>query len=358
MTSPKVIVGMSGGVDSSVAALLLQQQGYAVEGLFMVNWQEDEEAYCSAADDLQDARRVCDVLGIPLHQVDFSAQYRAQVFDYFLAEYRAGRTPNPDVLCNREIKFGTFYDYARRLDAGYIATGHYARVEVSKTQVQLLRGRDTAKDQSYFLHQAPSDALRRTLFPLGQLTKNEVRNMAFEHGLHNHARRDSTGICFIGERPFKEFLSRYLPAQPGDIVTDDDTVVGRHDGLMFHTLGQRQGLGVGGLQGYPDGPWYVVHKDIPGNRLIIGQDGNHPLLLSRRVVTGPVHWVNQPGAGRLQIKIRYRQKDQDGVLTITPEGGDIQFDSPQRAVAPGQFAVFYDGEQCLGGAVIESYHSQ
>ncbi|MFK8028975.1 MAG: tRNA 2-thiouridine(34) synthase MnmA [Gammaproteobacteria bacterium] len=351
----KVIVGMSGGVDSSVTAALLIEQGYSVEGLFMVNWREDEDAYCSAADDLKDARGVCEHLDIPLHQVDFSAEYRKQVFEYFLQEYRAGRTPNPDVLCNREIKFGAFYDYALRLGADLIATGHYARVSVENDTVQLLKGLDDNKDQSYFLHQSPPSALKRTLFPLGSLHKNEVRERAFAMGLHNHQRKDSTGICFIGERPFKEFLSRYIPAQPGDIVTDDGHLAGHHDGLMFHTLGQRQGLKIGGLKGYPDGAWYVVDKHLESNTLVIGQGAQHPLLLSRALNTGPVCWINDAVEGEMQAKIRYRQADQQCRVTLKGDGAIVEFDQPQRAVAPGQFIVFYQDEQCLGGAVIEQH---
>ena len=350
----KVIVGMSGGVDSSVSAALLIEQGYDVEGLFMVNWQEDEEAYCSAADDLQDAREVCEHLDIPLHRVDFSAEYRQQVFEYFLDEYRAGRTPNPDVLCNREIKFGAFYQYARRLGADLIATGHYARVDINDG-VRLLKGRDSNKDQSYFLHQSPPEALKRTLFPLGELHKDQVRDRALTLGLHNHQRKDSTGICFIGERPFKEFLSRYIPAQPGNIVTDDGTVAGQHDGLMFHTLGQRQGLKIGGLKGYPDGAWYVVDKRLESNELIIGQGARHPLLLSQHLTTGPVTWINKPSQGALHAKIRYRQSDQACDVTLSGDIAEVEFAQPQRAVAPGQFIVFYEGDECLGGAVIEDH---
>lgn len=357
-SSTKVIVGMSGGVDSSVTAALLLEQGHNVEGLFMVNWQEDEDAYCSAAEDLQDARGVCDELGIPLHQVDFSAQYRAQVFDYFLAEYSAGRTPNPDVLCNREIKFGAFYAYAKRLGAEKIATGHYARLRYQDQRAFLLKGLDTNKDQSYFLHQAPNGALYETLFPLGELHKQEVREKAFELGLHNHARKDSTGICFIGERPFKEFLSRYIPAQPGKIVTDDNVEVGQHDGLMFHTLGQRQGLNIGGLSGYPEGPWYVVAKRLEQNELVIGQGAEHPLLMSKQLLTGPISWINQPVEGSLSVKIRYRQADQECVLKLTETGSEVVFDTPQRAVAPGQFAVFYQNDVCLGGATITAHSSE
>ncbi len=351
----KVIVGMSGGVDSSVSAALLIEQGYDVEGLFMVNWQEDEEAYCAAADDLQDARAVCDHLGIALHQVDFSTEYRQQVFDYFLQEYRAGRTPNPDVLCNREIKFGKFFEYALRLGADFIATGHYARVDRSNNQVRLLKGRDNNKDQSYFLHQSPTTALGRTLFPLGELHKDDVRVRALKLGLHNHQRKDSTGICFIGERPFKEFLSRYIPAQPGNIVTDDGKVAGLHDGLMFHTLGQRQGLKIGGLKDYPDGAWYVVDKQLDSNELIIGQGAQHPLLFSQKLVTGAISWVHEPAHGDLQAKIRYRQPDQLCTVTLQGEAASVEFNQPQRAVAPGQFIVFYNGDECLGGAVIEEH---
>ncbi len=351
----KVIIGLSGGVDSSVSAALLIEQGYNVEALFMVNWQEDEEAYCSAADDLQDARAVCEHLDIPLHQVDFSAEYRQQVFDYFLDEYRAGRTPNPDILCNREIKFGKFYEYALRLGADFIATGHYARTELEEGRVRLLKGLDDNKDQSYFLHQSPTEALTRTLFPLGELHKNEVRERALQLGLHNHQRKDSTGICFIGERPFKEFLSRYIPAQPGNIVTDDGNVAGTHDGLMFHTLGQRQGLKIGGLKGYPDGAWYVVDKRLDSNELIIGQGAQHPLLFSQKLETGPVSWIGQPADGELQAKIRYRQPDQRCTVTLQGNSALVEFAEPQRAVAPGQFIVFYKGDECLGGAVIEEH---
>ncbi|MEM7084240.1 MAG: tRNA 2-thiouridine(34) synthase MnmA [Pseudomonadota bacterium] len=349
----KVIVGMSGGVDSSVSAALLIEQGYSVEGLFMVNWQEDEEAYCTAAEDFQDARAVCAHLGIPLHQADFSAEYRQQVFAYFLAEYRAGRTPNPDVLCNREIKFGAFYAYAKRLGADLIATGHYARVDTTGDRVRLLKGLDDNKDQSYFLHQSPVDALSRTLFPLGALPKEDVRERAFELGLHNHQRKDSTGICFIGERPFKEFLARYIPAQPGLIVTDDGHPAGEHDGLMYHTLGQRQGLKIGGLKGYPDGAWYVVDKHLDTNTLIIGQGAQHPLLLSDSLRTGPVTWINTPTSATLHAKIRYRQRDQACRIVPHSDGLVVMFDEAQRAVAPGQFIVFYEGDECLGGAVIE-----
>lgn len=356
--SKKVIVGMSGGVDSSVAALLLQQQGYQVEGLFMVNWQEDEEAYCTAADDLQDARSVCEHLNIPLHKVDFSTEYRQQVFNYFLSEYKAGRTPNPDVLCNREIKFGAFYDYALRLGATSIATGHYARLHKDGSNVHLLKGKDDNKDQSYFLHQAGKSALSNTLFPLGDLQKSEVRDIALSNGLHNHSRKDSTGICFIGERPFKEFLSRYLPAQPGDIVTDDGKQAGSHDGLMYHTLGQRQGLKIGGLKGYPEGPWYVLEKHLDTNELVIGQNPNHPLLMSLRIRTGAPVWINPPRQSEVQAKIRYRQSDQPAQLEWSEEGCELVFEEAQRAVAPGQFAVIYSGEECLGGAVIESYHAK
>lgn len=352
---PKVVVGMSGGVDSSVTAALLIEQGYRVEGLFMVNWQEDEEAYCSAADDFQDARAVCEHLGIPLHQVDFSAQYRQQVFDYFLEEYRAGRTPNPDVLCNREIKFGAFFDYAQRLGADLIATGHYARVSGRNESVRLLKGVDQNKDQSYFLHQSPTSALAKTLFPLGDMEKREVRERAQALGLHNHQRKDSTGICFIGERPFKEFLSRYIPAQPGDIVTDDGHIAGSHDGLMFHTLGQRQGLNVGGLKGYPDGAWYVVDKRLDRNQLVIGQGAQHPLLLSQSLQTGPVTWINGPQSGSMSAKIRYRQADQACEVVLHGDNAVVTFSEPQRAVAPGQFVVFYQDDECLGGAVIEQH---
>src|SRR5262245_46987923 len=312
MASPLVIVGMSGGVDSSVAAWLLQQQGYDVQGLFMSNWDEDEDGYCTAAEDFQDARGVCERLGIPLHKVSFAGEYRERVFAYFLEEYRAGRTPNPDVLCNREIKFGVCFDYARRLGDEWVATGHYARVEHGAIP-RLLRGVDTTKDQSYFLHAMPSQALARTLFPIGWLQKSDVRRMARELALPVFDKKDSTGICFIGERPFAEFLEHYLPAQPGDIQTPAGHKLGRHRGLMYYTLGQRQGLGIGGRNGAGEEPWYVADKDLARNVLVVVQGHEHEALLRTSASASQLAWVaGQPPASsfRCTAKVRYRQADQ------------------------------------------------
>jgi tRNA-specific 2-thiouridylase len=361
MTSrPLVIVGMSGGVDSSVAAWRLLQQGYDVQGLFMSNWDEDEDGYCTAAQDYQDARRVCEQLGIELHKVSFAGEYRERVFAYFLDEYRAGRTPNPDVLCNREIKFGVCFDYARRLGADYVATGHYARV-THAPNVRLLKGLDPQKDQSYFLHAMPASALAHTLFPVGELHKEEVRRIARELTLPVFDKKDSTGICFIGERPFAEFLSRYLPAQPGRIETIDGQVLGRHQGLMYYTLGQRQGLGIGGRNDASDEPWYVARKDLQRNALIVVQGHDHPALFATEMQVGQLTWVANaaPEAQfRCSAKVRYRQQDQACTVTLDAAGGcRVRFEQPQRAVTPGQYAVFYIGDECLGGGVIESADS-
>ena len=293
MSPTPVIVGMSGGVDSSVAAWLLQQQGYDVQGLFMSNWDEDEDGYCTAAEDYQDARAVCERLRIPLHKVSFAGEYRERVFAYFLEEYRAGRTPNPDVLCNREIKFGVCFDYARRLGAEWVATGHYARVEhgTAGASPRLLRGVDAGKDQSYFLHAMPSQALARTLFPIGALQKSDVRRMARELALPVFDKKDSTGICFIGERPFAEFLARYLPAQPGDIETAAGQKVGAHRGLMYYTLGQRQGLRIGGRNDASEEAWYVADKDLRRNVLVVAQGHDHPSLFTRGLTASQATWV-------------------------------------------------------------------
>jgi tRNA-specific 2-thiouridylase len=353
----KVILGLSGGVDSAVAAFLLKEAGADVEALHMTNW-EDDDGYCSAAEDLQDARRVCDRLGITLHHVNFAKEYRERVFEYFLDEYRNGRTPNPDVLCNREIKFGAFRDYAKRLGGELLATGHYARVADAGNTVALLKAADGNKDQSYFLHAVSAGALAETVFPLGDLDKADVRRIAREQGLAVHDKKDSTGICFIGERPFREFLGNFLPAQPGPIVTPAGEEVGRHHGLMYYTLGQRQGLGIGGRQDAGDAPWYVVDKDLGRNTLIVDQ-GDSPLLLSNALTAGAASWIGHEPAEldaglRCKAKIRYRQADQ--VCTVRGALDDrliVTFDEPQRAAAPGQFIVFYQGDRCLGGAVIE-----
>ncbi len=356
LAGTSVVVGLSGGVDSAVAALLLKRRGARVQALHMTNW-DDDEGYCTAAADLQDARRVCEQLDIPLHHVDFAAEYRERVFAEFLDEYRAGRTPNPDVLCNREIKFGVFRDYAKRLGAELLATGHYARTAVTGGETHLLKGIDSGKDQSYFLHAVSEAALRETLFPLGELRKAEVRALARDAGLATHDKKDSTGICFIGERPFREFLAGFLPARPGIIRSADGQELGRHDGLMFYTLGQRQGLGIGGRRDAGDAPWYVAAKDSATNELIVVQ-GDHPLLYSRELLTGPPSWIGTPprfrDGMRCAARVRYRQEDQGCRVTAAGDGRlQVVFDSRQRAVAPGQYAVFYDGERCLGGAVIE-----
>lgn len=350
----RIILGLSGGVDSAVAAILLQEQGAEVQALHMTNW-EDEDGYCTAADDLQDAREICDQLGITLHHVNFAREYREQVFTNFLAEYRAGRTPNPDVLCNREIKFGTFLKYAKRLGGEVIATGHYARTATDKGVTHLLKAKDLSKDQSYFLHAVSAEALAETVFPLGELLKSEVRRLAKDHALKVHGKKDSTGICFIGERPFREFLSTYIPANPGAIKTPEGRTVGEHHGLMYYTLGQRQGLGIGGRRDSGDEPWYVVAKDLAANVLIVVQ-GEHPLRYNTGLEASEASWINEPPSGVLSCaaKIRYRQRDQacrvnshgDGRLTVV-------FEEPQTAVAPGQYVVFYDGDRCLGGAVID-----
>jgi len=356
-TGKHVIVGMSGGVDSSVAALLLIEQGYRVEGLFMKNWDEDDGTeYCTARADLADAQAVCERIGIKLHTANFAAEYWDRVFEHFLAEYRAGRTPNPDILCNKEIKFKAFLDYAMVLGADYIATGHYARKRDDGPRARLLKGLDPNKDQSYFLHAVGGEQLAKTLFPVGELPKSEVRAIAREHGLVTHDKKDSTGICFIGERRFKDFLQRYLPAQPGAIETVDGRHLGEHHGLMYHTIGQRQGLGIGGVHGAGEEPWYVVEKDLARNVLLVAQGSEHPRLYQRALVLNDMHWIAEIPALPLQCraKTRYRQPDQDCTLQALEGGGfRVDFADPQRAITPGQSAVFYRGEECLGGGVIE-----
>ena len=354
----RVIVGISGGVDSAVSALLLREQGYAVEGLFMKNWDEDDGTeYCTAKADLADAEAVCALLGIRLHTANFAAEYWDNVFEHFLAEYRAGRTPNPDVLCNREIKFKVFVEYAEALGAARIATGHYARVALADGRAQLLKGVDAGKDQSYFLHAVPGEQLAKCLFPLGELPKAEVRRIAREHAFPVAAKKDSTGICFIGERRFGDFLRRYLPAQPGVMKSVDGELLGEHHGLMYYTMGQRQGLGIGGRRDHAEEPWYVVDKDLANNALIVAQGSEHPALYHRALGCGQLHWIGAPPAQtpvRLHAKIRYRQADQACTLHAAPDGRwRVEFDAPQRAVTPGQYAVFYDGDRCLGGGVIE-----
>ena len=356
-SSKRVIVGLSGGVDSAVAALLLQQQGHAVEGLFMDNWEDGEdESYCTAAVDFQDARQVCETLGIPLHKVNFAAEYRERVFRHFLEGYAQGATPNPDVLCNSEIKFKAFLDHALRLGAEHIATGHYARLAQASRGVKLLKAKDGSKDQSYFLHAVPQEALARSLFPLGETLKTDTRALAREAGFANHDKKDSTGICFIGERRFSEFLGKYLPAQPGDIETPEGRVLGRHQGLMYYTLGQRQGIGIGGRRDSEESPWYVADKDLTRNVLVVVQGHDHPRLMNGALIAADMHWIsgNAPTTPRCcAAKARYRQADQPCILTHREDGyWEARFDQPQRAVTPGQYAVFYSDDECLGGGVI------
>ena len=353
----KVIIGLSGGVDSAVAAALLLEHGHDVEALFMKNWEEDDTAeYCAAAADLADAEQVSQRLGIPLHTVNFASEYWDRVFEHFLAEYRAGKTPNPDVLCNSEIKFKAFLDHARALGADHVATGHYATVRRDHGGTQLHRAQDTRKDQTYFLHALTQAQLAPVYFPLGERRKPDVRRLARSLGLANHAKKDSTGICFIGEQRLRDFLQRFLPAQPGDIVTADGAVIGHHQGLMYYTIGQRRGLGVGGRADAGDAPWFVMDKDLAHNRLIVVQGHDHPGLFHPALKATQAHWI----AGRpprqltgLSAQIRYRQAAQPcELLPVASAQWIVRFAEPQWAVAPGQYVVFYDGDQCLGGAVI------
>ena len=352
----KVMLGISGGVDSSVAALLLQQAGYEVEGLFMQNWEEDDRnGPCTADVDRKDAVAVCGRLGLPFHARNFAAEYWDGVFEHFLAEYRAGRTPNPDVLCNREIKFKTFLDEARALGAEKIATGHYARVDFLHDRYRLLRAVDAGKDQTYFLHALGQEQLAATLLPVGEIEKLRVREMAREAALPTHAKKDSTGICFIGERDFRQFLTQYIPARPGEMRSPDGRLIGDHQGVMYYTLGQRNGLGIGGRQNAGGEPWYVVGKDVPRNILYVAQGGENQWLLSQRLIAEAPTWV--AGAAPDQVfrctaKTRYRQHDQACVVSMQDGQVHVHFDDSQRAVTPGQSVVFYAGDECLGGAVI------
>ena len=353
-----MIVGMSGGVDSSVAASLLLRQGYRVEGLFMKNWEEDDGAdYCTAEKDLADARAVCQALGMDLHEANFAHEYWDDVFRHFLEEYRLGRTPNPDVVCNREIKFKAFLEYAVELGADLIATGHYARRVERNGHVYLYKGVDRDKDQSYFLCEVSEACISRCLFPLGELSKPEVRAMAAELKLRTHDKKDSTGICFIGERKFRDFLQRYLPAQPGPILAVDGNEIGRHQGLMYYTVGQRQGLGIGGLRDYPQAPWYVARKDMENNILFVVQGEDHAELQSTGLIARLPAWINGEAPAlplRCNAKTRYRQADIECEIDSAGEQQlRVDFARPQKAVTPGQYVVFYQDECCLGGAPIE-----
>ena len=366
----KVIVGMSGGVDSSVSAYLLKEQGYQVEGLFMKNWEEDDtDEYCAAAQDLEDAQAICDKLEIKLHTINFATEYWDNVFEYFLAEYKAGRTPNPDIMCNKEIKFKAFLEFAcEDLGADYIATGHYVQRRFNNGHWSMVRGLDNNKDQSYFLYTLNEQQLSQTLFPVGDIEKPQVRAIAEKADLVTHNKKDSTGICFIGERKFKDFLGQYLPAQPGIIESAEGEAVGHHDGLMYHTLGQRKGLRIGGLANASEEPWYVVEKDLLRNVLIVGQGHNHPRLFSKGLIANQLHWVDRQELSepiKCTVKTRYRQEDvactvyliKDSDLEKSNDDSpqyQIDFDEPQSSVTPGQSVVFYQDDICLGGGIINT----
>ncbi len=357
MRTNHIVVGMSGGVDSAVAAALLKEQGKDVVGIFMKNWEEeDENGICTATEDYADVKAVCDVIGIPYYTVNFAREYRDRVFSYFLEEYGKGRTPNPDVMCNCEIKFRAFLDYAMMTGASSISTGHYARIERHGGDVKLLKGVDKEKDQSYFLAGLTREQIDKAIFPVGELQKSEVRKMAKEMGLPNAEKKDSTGICFIGERNFKKFLMQFLPAQPGDIVTEKGVVVGRHDGLMYYTLGQRRGLGIGGRKDGTGESFFVIGKDLNRNLLIV-QQGEHEELYSKSLEVGEMHWIGGEAFGHefdCTAKFRYRQPDQKVHVTVSGDGIHVGFAEPQRAVTPGQWAVLYHGEECIGGGPIDT----
>ncbi|WP_047981408.1 tRNA 2-thiouridine(34) synthase MnmA [Ornithinibacillus contaminans] len=355
----RVVVGMSGGVDSSVAALLLKEQGYDVVGIFMKNWDDtDEFGVCTATEDFDDVVRVCNQLDIPYYSVNFEKQYWDKVFTYFLDEYKAGRTPNPDVMCNKEIKFKAFMDYAVDLGADYLATGHYAQIRETDGKFEMLRGVDSNKDQTYFLNQLSSDTLKKVMFPLGHLPKSKVREIAKEHGLATATKKDSTGICFIGERNFKEFLSEYLPAQPGEMQTLSGEVKGKHDGLMYYTLGQRQGLRIGGA----GDPWFVVGKNLQANILYVEQGFSNDSLYSDELIATDLNWINPADITETftcTAKFRYRQDDSGVTVHVLADGNvNVVFDDPQRAITPGQAVVFYDGDVCLGGGTIDKVIKQ
>ena len=353
----QVAIGVSGGVDSAVAASILIEKGYSVEAIFMKNWEEDSE-YCTVEQDYKDALQICDKLNIPLRSVNFAKEYWDKVFQYFLDEYKSGRTPNPDIMCNTEIKFKEFLNYAINLGADKIATGHYVRSENSKNYCQLLKGKDTQKDQSYFLHSLNQNQLSKSIFPLGELNKNQVREYAQKKGFHNFNKKDSVGICFIGKRDFKSFLKQYLPACSGNIVTDSGKLIGEHEGLMFHTVGQRKGLNIGGIDSNDSKPWYVIDKNINSNELIVGQGIDHPLLYKKYITISNIHWINgnQPEKiNNLKAKVRYRASDYScKLISDGPNKIIVEFEEKQFAVANGQSIVFYDNQTCLGGAIINS----
>lgn len=353
----KVVVGMSGGVDSSVAALLLKEEGYDVIGVFMKNWEEkDEYGVCTAEEDYEDVRRVCDQIGIPYYTVNFEKEYWDRVFSYFLDEYKKGRTPNPDVLCNKEIKFKAFLDYAIGIGADYLATGHYARVDYENGEYRLLRGLDSNKDQTYFLCALNQYQLSKAMFPIGDMEKERVREIAEKEGLKTANKKDSTGICFIGEKNFKDFLGNYLPAQPGEMRSTTGELLGKHDGLMYYTIGQRKGLGIGGIG--TGEPWFVVRKDLENNILYVAQGENNPELFSQGLIATDIHWISEkekPSSFNCTAKFRYRQADKMVRVNIINENTcEVIFERPQKAITKGQFVVFYDGEMCLGGGVIDS----
>jgi tRNA-specific 2-thiouridylase len=357
MSLKHIVVGLSGGVDSAVAAHLLKAAGHKVDAIFMKNWEEDDsDEYCSASQDLEDAEKVCEKLNIPLRTVNFSSEYWDWVFEYFLAEHKAGRTPNPDILCNTEIKFKAFLDFATELGAEKVATGHYARCERSGDYYRLLCASDNNKDQSYFLHGLNQQQLSKSLFPLGDISKPQVRLLAEELDLHIHNKKDSTGICFIGERKFRDFLNQYIDNNQGDIVDTKGNTVGSHQGTTFFTIGQRQGLGIGGVATASEQPWYVVDKNLDTNQLIVGQGSDHPALFNNSLIIEKMHWIDQPreqSISPIQAKIRYRQSHQQCHAIELDQGQwQLNFDQPQRAVTPGQYAVLYDNEHCLGGGII------
>jgi tRNA-specific 2-thiouridylase len=357
MSLKHIVVGLSGGVDSAIAAHLLKTEGHKVDAIFMKNWEEDDsDEYCSASQDLEDAEKVCEQLDIPLRTVNFSSEYWDWVFEYFIAEHKAGRTPNPDILCNTEIKFKAFLEFATELGAEKIATGHYARCIFSDDYYQLFTAYDSNKDQSYFLHGLNQAQLSKSLFPLGELSKSQVRQLAEDLNLHIHNKKDSTGICFIGERKFRDFLSQYIDNNQGDIVDTEGNIVGSHQGTTFFTIGQRQGLGIGGVATASEQPWYVVDKNLESNQLIVAQGSDHPALFNNSLIIEKMHWIDQPYQQfnqPIQAKIRYRQTHQACQAIALDQGQwQLNFDQPQRAVTPGQYAVLYNNEHCLGGGII------